>query len=49
MSSISPPEERSILLNAMADDVLNAEQELRLIELLQADADFRLESVTLAI
>ncbi|HAW32514.1 MAG TPA: hypothetical protein DCY03_31125, partial [Planctomycetaceae bacterium] len=45
MSSISPPEERSFLLNAMADDILNAEQELRLIELLQTDADFRLEYV----
>lgn len=45
MSSFTQPEEWSILLNAMADDELNAEQELRLIELLQADAEFRVEYV----
>lgn len=45
MNSFTQPEEWSILLNAMADDELNAKQERRLMELLQADSEFRKEYV----
>lgn len=45
MKSYPQPEEWSILLNAMAEDALSGEQELRLIELLKFDADFRTEYV----
>ncbi|QDT26437.1 fec operon regulator FecR [Gimesia panareensis] len=45
MKAFTQPEEWSILLNAMAEDALSGEQELRLMELLKADAEFRTEYV----
>jgi len=45
MSQFTQPEEWSILLNALADDELTSEQERRLIELMQADVEFRREYV----
>lgn len=45
MSQFTQPEEWSILLNALADDELTAEQERRLLALLQSDAEFRTEYV----
>ncbi|QDT93646.1 FecR family protein [Gimesia algae] len=45
MTQFNQSEERSILLNAMADNELTEEQERRLIELLQVDEEFRVEYV----
>ncbi len=45
MNQSTRPDEWSILLNGMADELLTAEQEQRLVELLQTDAEFRHEYV----
>ncbi|WP_417379116.1 FecR domain-containing protein [Gimesia sp.] len=45
MSQFTQPNEWSVLLNAMADDELTAEQERRFVTLLQADEEFRKEYV----
>lgn len=45
MKPLGQPDERSILLNALADEMLSDEQEQRLAELLHNDSDFRREYV----
>ena len=45
MTSSKYPEEWSILLNALADDRLTAEQERRFVDLLRSEAEFRREYV----
>ena len=45
MTSFQQPEEWSIILNALADDTLNSEQEQRFVELLRSESDFRSEYV----